>query len=245
MRANKRTWVLAGLLVASCVALFSSASCAQAVSLKTNDGRVVQGDLSGLASVLRLVDPAPAVGPAALFDIPVSTIQQVWVDFPRVVIETIDRVFVAPYSAFSGIAQMLKVEQGNSLAQIPFTAIRQIALDGSGFRALPREWLGQQWLNQRVYVATKSNILPTLRNAPLQTSVAATATTFAAPAIATTTTTPTVTLTTADEDEVVWNGAVPEPAPATSSGELPWWVLLVGLAALFAVFILLPSGSGS
>lgn len=238
MRANKRTWVLAGLLVASCVALFSSASCAQAVSVKTNDGRVVQGDLSGLASVLRLVDPAPAVGPAAVFDIPISTIQQVWVDFPRVVIETIDRVFVGPYSAFSGIAQVLKVEQGSSLAQIPFTAIRQIALDGSGFRALPREWLGQQWLNQRVYVATKSSILPTVSTAPLQTAVAA-----ATPTLATTTT-PTVT-TTSDEDEVVWNGAVPEAAPETSSGELPWWVLLVGLAALFAVFILLPSGSGS
>jgi len=186
--------------------------------------------LSGLAPILRLADPTPKVGPAMQFDVPIPSIQQLWVDFPRIVIETADRVLVGPYSAFTGIAELLRVEAGSDLVQIPFTAIRQIAFDGNAFRPLPREWLGWQWLNQRVYMKEKT------------AATAAATSGVAAVAVA-----PVVPVVVKDaDDDVVWNGTLPtEPAPAASSGEMPWWVLLVGVGLLLGLFFLLPQGSGS
>ncbi len=202
--------------------------------MKTNGGDVLQGALSGLAAVLRLEDPTPPVGPAAQFDIPLSSIQQIWVNFPRVVIETVDHVIIGPFSAFAGIAQMLRVEQLGAVTEIPFTAVRQIAFNDEGFRPLPREWLGRDWLNQRLYVVEK-------------TAVAAAS---SVPTVAAFETEPVVTDTPTESEtgsDVVWNGATPAaPAPTSStSGELPWWVLLIGVAVLFAAFLLIPTGKGA
>ena len=231
MNVKATRQVMAGLLVAGVLMGLSLASSATTVSLKTNHGDVLQGTLSGLAAVLRLEDPTPPVGPAAQFDIPVSSIQQIWVNFPRVVIETVDHVIIGPFSAFSGIDQMLRIEQLSSVTEIPFTAVRQIAFEDEGFRPLPREWLGRDWLNQRLYVVEKTAAISTssgTASAALETE-------------------PVVTDTSTESEtasDVVWNGAAPVAPAATTpaSGELPWWVLLVGVAVLIAAFFLIPSG---
>jgi len=233
MGAIAKNWAVAWLLILTAMVGVAPAAAGQEVSILTNAGDVLQGALSGLAPILRLADPTPKVGPAMQFDVPIPSIQQLWVDFPRIVIETAERVLVAPYSAFTGIAELLRVEAGSDLVQIPFTAIRQIAFDGNAFRPLPREWLGWQWLNQRVYVKEK-----TATAAAASSGAAAVA---VAPVVA-----PIVPVVSDADDEIVWNGALPtEPAPTAPSGELPGWVLLVGLAVLLGLFFLLPQGSGS
>jgi len=114
-----------------------------------------------------------------------------------------------------------------------------------GFHELPREWLGQGWLDQRGRVIQKTVQEVAAAAAVLQAASATTTSPSASStgtawneALAGTSTLP--------SETVVWNGAVPaEPAPSTSSGELPWWVLLVGVAVLFGVFLLVPTGGGS
>lgn len=235
MSALKTGRILVGLLAVAGIIGLSLGAVAETVSIKTNDGDVLQGALSGLAAMLRLEDPVPQVGPAAQFDIPLPSIQQIWVDFPRVVIETAEHVIIGPYSAFSGIAQMLRVERFGDVQQIPFAAIRQIAFGDTGFRELPREWLGQSWLNQRIRV--------------IQKAVAGAAAAAAAIVPATTVlAAPTLVYESSGVSDIVWNGAAPAaPAttPATSSGELPWWVLLIGVAVLIAAFLFIPTGSSS
>ncbi len=235
MSAKRTRYVMAALCVAAVLLLgVSPALNAETASVKTNGGDVLQGDLFGLAAMLRLEDPTPPVGPAAQFDIPLSSIQQIWVDFPRVVIETAERVIVGPYSAFAGIAQMLRLERLGTVTEIPFAAVRQIAFGDEGFRQLPREWLGQDWLNQRLYVVNKTTGTP---------AVGTSTSTFESEPVSVDTSTEAEAAT-----DVVWNGAAPVAPAATTtstSGELPWWVLLIGVAVLVAAFLLIPTGSSA
>ncbi len=230
MTAKGTRRVLASLLVAAVLVGLSMAGNAVTVAVKTNGGHVLQGTLSGLAPTLRLQDPTPPVGPAAQFDIPLASIEQMWINFPRVVIETADHVIVGPYSAFAGIAQLLRIEDAGSVTEVPFAAVQAIAFNGAAFHALPREWLGRDWLNQRGYVvnttagavgaaaATEAETEPLIVSAPLAEG----------------------------GDEVIWNGTPPAaPAPTASSGELPWWVLLIGVAVVVALFLFLPAGKGA
>jgi len=230
MTAKGTRRVLAGFLVAAVLVGLSMAGSAVTVAVKTNGGHVLQGSLSGLAPTLRLEDPTPPVGPAAQFDIPLAAIEQMWVNFPRVVIETADHVIVGPYSAFAGIAQLLKITAAGNVTEVPFAAVQAIAFNGAAFHALPREWLGRDWLNQRSYVVNKT-----------AGAVGAAAATEAEGVTE-------VVLTPPAEggDEVIWNGTAPAaPAPAASSGELPWWVLLIGVAVVVALFLFLPAGKGA
>jgi len=230
MTAKGTRRVLASLLVAAVLVGLSMAGSAVTVAVKTNGGHVLQGALSGLGPTLRLQDPTPPVGPAAQFDIPLAAIEQMWINFPRVVIETADHVIVGPYSAFAGIAQLLKITDAGNVTEVPFAAVQAIAFNGAAFHALPREWLGRDWLNQRSYVvnktagavgaaaATEAEAEPLMVSAPLAEG----------------------------GDEVIWSGTPPaEPAPTASSGELPWWVLLVGVAVVVALFLFLPAGKGA
>jgi hypothetical protein len=229
MTAKGTRRVLAGFLVAAVLVGLSMAGGAVTVAVKTNGGHVLQGALSGLGPTLRLQDPTPPVGPAAQFDIPLAAIEQMWVNFPRVVIETADHVIVGPYSAFAGIAQLLKIENAGSVTEVPFAAVQAIAFHGAAFHPLPREWLGRDWLNQRSYLVNK-------------TAGAVGAAAAVAEAETQVVTTPLVD----GGDEIIWNGATPtEPAPTSSSGELPWWVLLVGVAVVVALFLFLPAGTGA
>ncbi len=227
MRGTKRN-LLVSLFVAVVIIGGLSTAGSATTAVKTNAGRVLQGDLSGLATVLRLEDPTPPIGPAAQFDIPLDSIQQMWIDFPRVVIETAEHVIVGPYSAFAGIAQLLKIEDAGDVTEVPFTAVQAIAFDGASFKPLPREWLGRNWLNQPLYVMNK---------------VAGAAREAAAPAE--TVTQVTTTTTTDEGDEIIWNPGTVEAAPTTSGEGFPWWVALVAVAVVVGLFFLLPAGSGS
>jgi hypothetical protein len=232
MTAKGTRRILAILLVATVLVGLSMAGSAVTVAVKTNGGHVLQGALSGLGPTLRLQDPTPPVGPAAQFDIPLASIEQMWVNFPRVVIETTDHVIVGPYSAFAGIAQLLKIENAGSVTEVPFAAVQAIAFNGASFHTLPREWLGRDWLNQRSYVVNKT------AGVVAEAAVA----TVAAEAETQVVTTSLV----SGGDEVVWNGAAAvEPAPATSTGQLPWWLALVAVAVVVAIFFLVPTGSGA
>ena len=227
--------VLAGFLVAAVLVGLSMAGSAATVAVKTNGGHVLQGSLSGLAPTLRLEDPTPPVGPAAQFDIPLAAIEQMWINFPRVVIETTDHVIVGPYSAFAGIAQLLKITDAGSVTEVPFAAVQAIAFNGAAFHPLPREWLGRDWLNQRNYVVNK-----TAGAVGSMGAIGAAATVPQAVAEVV------LTLPTEGGDEIIWSGATPaEPVPTASSGELPWWVLLIGVAVVVALFLFLPAGTGA
>jgi hypothetical protein len=101
-----------------------------------------------------------------------------------------------------------------------------------GFRSLPREWLGRDWLNQRLYVVSKTA-----------------GTSEASPSASTAFESEPVSVDTSTESEnaseVVWNGAAPvavDVKATPTSGELPWWVLLAGVAVLIAAFFLIPTG---
>jgi len=233
MTAKGTRRVLASLLVAAALVGLSMAGNAVTVAVKTNGGHVLQGTLSGLAPTLRLQDPTPPVGPAAQFDIPLASIEQMWINFPRVVIETADHVIVGPYSAFAGIAQLLRIEEAGSVTEVPFAAVQAIAFNGAAFHALPREWLGRDWLNQRGYAVNKTAGAVGAVAAAAATEAEAEPLIVSAPLAE-------------GGDEVIWNGALPaEPAPTASSGELPWWVLLIGVAVVVALFLFLPAGKGA
>jgi len=229
MTAKGTRRVLAGFLVAAALVGLSMAGGAVTVAVKTNGGHVLQGSLSGLAPTLRLEDPTPPVGPAAQFDIPLTAIEQMWINFPRVVIETADHVIVGPYSAFAGIAQLLKITDAGDVTEVPFAAVQAIAFNGAAFHPLPREWLGRDWLNQRDYVVNKTA-----------------GTVGAAATVPEAVTEVVLTPLAEGGDEIIWSGATPaEPAPATASGELPWWVLLIGVAIVVALFLFFPAGTGA
>ncbi|MDD5220733.1 MAG: hypothetical protein PHV11_09210 [Candidatus Bipolaricaulis sp.] len=190
--------------------------------VRTNVGAVLQGGLSGLAPTLRLSDPSSLIGPATQYDIPLSSILQIFVDFPRFVVETEDRVYIGPYSAFSGIAQKLEISDRGAGGSFFATTLSAIALNGQPFRPLPREWLGRQWLGQGIRVITK----------PLRTTTAAPPTTQPA------TSTPS-----APADEVIWGELTPTETPAEETNGLPWWVGVIAVGVILGLLLLSSSGS--
>jgi len=115
----------------------------------TTTGETVQGNINGISSVIRLSVPPPVtyVGPAQAFDIDLSTIRQILIDFPRVAVETDDRVYIGPFSAFSGIAQLLTLTDGRTTHSFSMASLRAIALHGESFHPLPREWIGDKFLS--------------------------------------------------------------------------------------------------
>ena len=72
----------------------------------TNEGKTLRGELGGIRSPIRLDVSAfaPSIGPDQAYDIPLAAVRQITIDFARVVVETADRVFIGPFSAFRGIA---------------------------------------------------------------------------------------------------------------------------------------------
>ena len=142
--------ILLGLFLTILAVTASAAGQDDTVSARilTIDGRVAQGELSGIDSTARLDASSLTnyVGPFQAFNIPRSKIRQITLDFPRTVVETDDRVFVGPFSAFSGISQTLVLYQGTKRIAIPTMSIRAIALHGYTFRPVPREWLGSTFL---------------------------------------------------------------------------------------------------
>lgn len=135
-------------LVAVCALLFlvlfaTAAGGGASACILTTTGETATGSLSGISPVIRLNVPwgAMHVGPRQALDIPLTTIRQISIDFPRVIIETATRVYVGPFSAFSGIDELITLRrEGRDLA-FPTASLRAIALRSEPFRQPPREWI--------------------------------------------------------------------------------------------------------
>lgn len=200
------------------------ASAVPAVIL-TNVGQVAEGELTGLASVLRLLatDGVTSVGPGPQFDVPLASVLQITLDFPRIVIETEDRTLVGPYSSFRGIPQALQLDRaGEPTITIPTSSLRAIALNGHALHAVPRVWLGDGHLSMPELAAASPFVAAECEDCTISTPQA-----------------------TADADLTpIWNGLSAEYVPEESD-ELPWWVGLLGVAALIIVAYLLTSSAAS
>lgn len=148
IRKNRRR--LCGLLVIVCIGgLGIGAVLADTIpaTVVMTSGRVLTGELSGLEPTSRLVAAIPPhVGPPGTLDIPVSAIRQITLDFPRLVIETSDRVFIGPWSSFNGIPAQLTIDTDQGSFTLVTAAIRAIALHGNALHPVPREWLGDAFL---------------------------------------------------------------------------------------------------
>ena len=207
----------------ACATFFVTASAVPAVVL-TNTGQIADGSLAGLAPVLRLMRPGdvPFVGPDVQNEVPRSTILQITLDFPRIIIETAVRTLIGPYSAFRGIAEVLRLDRGSSgSVDLSTSALRAIALNGNVLRPVPREWTGMGFLTEpEIFGAT--------------------------PLIDTECDTCSITLSDFDDfeptvggDVPIWNTITATLPPDTGGSEIPWWVGLLGVAVLVVVVNLL------
>jgi hypothetical protein len=209
------------LLATVCILAAAVSAGAVPALVRTNAGEVFQGGLSGLAPTLRLADPFSRVGPAAQYDIPLSSILQISVDFPRIVVETDDRVYIGPYSAFSGIADELRIDEHGASTGIFTTTLSAVALNGQSFRPLPREWLGRGWLGPGVFVLEKTSAAAEPAPTPSRTTASVAE----------------------SDDDIIWGALTPTETPAEEPAGLPWWVGLVAVAALVALLLLSTGGS--
>jgi len=216
--------ILRLLLLVAVVACLSFAASGVPGILLTNTHQIAEGSISGLAPVIRLLatDGAVSIGPGPQFDIPLSSIRQITLDFPRVVIETADRVLIGPYSSFRGISQALQIDRpGESAITLPIASLRAIALNGHSLRPVPRVWLGDGYLS-----------MPEISGASPWVDTECANCTISVPRTAT------------DADLTpIWNGLSPEYVPEEPA-ELPWWVGLLGVAALVVVAYILTSAAG-
>jgi len=220
-RAKRTVSMLLVLLVSVGFSLATSA--VQAVVL-TNAGKVAEGSLSGIAPVVRLSSPedVAVVGPDVQFDVPLASILQITFDFPRVVIETADRVLIGPFSAFRGIGEALRLDRaGQNAVTFPTASLRAIALHGHALRPVPRAWMGDRFLSEPEIVA-------------------------AAPFVDTECADCSIVPPDRDEESTpIWNTLTPEYPIEEEPAGLPWWVGLLGAAALFVLAYLLSSGGSS
>ena len=215
----KRTIV--ALLIGGIVGGTAIATGAVPAVILTNVGQVAEGSLSGIAPVVRLLptDGVTSIGPDRQFDVPLTSIRQITLDFPRIVIETADRTVIGPYSSFRGISQALRFDRaGEPSVMIPTSSLRAIALNGHSLRPVRRVWLGHGYLS-----------MPEISGAsPFAAAECPNCTIGLPRADAAADLTP------------IWSGLSPEYVPEEPA-ELPWWVGLLGVTALIVVAYLLTS----
>ena len=214
----KRT--ITALLIGGIVGGTAIATGAVPAVILTNVGQVAEGSLTGIAPVIRLVatDGVTSIGPGRQFDVPLTSIRQITIDFPRVVIETADRTLIGPYSSFSGISQALWFNRaGEPSVMIPTSSLRAIALNGHPLRPVPRVWLGHGYLSMPEISGASPFVAPECENCTIS-----------------------LPRTDADADLTpIWSGLSPEYVP--EEPELPWWVGLLGVTALIVIAYLLTS----
>ncbi len=200
-------------LFAVVIMVVVSATAVGQGTLVTVAGRELSGTVSGIDAVVRL-NIVPAAGPITVFDVSRDAIRQITIDFPRIIVETSTRVYIGPFSDFTGISQIVDIHSGSVTTSIPVAGVRAIALNGNPIHPVPREWLGDRFLTE-----------PTIEIAPSSSATAASTTTNAA-----------VTTTTATEHPINWAKINPSPTlPPPESTGTPWWVgilIVAGLAGL-------------
>jgi len=208
------------LLIGGIVTGAAIAADAVPAVILTNTGQVAEGSITGIAPVIRLLatDGVTSVGPGPQFDVPLSSIRQITLDFPRVVIETDDRTLIGPYSSFRGISEALQFDRtGEPSVTIPVSSLRAIALNGHSLRPVPRVWLGDGHLSMPEIAGAAPFVAPecvecTISQAPSN----------------------------GDADLTpICNGLTPEYVP--EEPETPLWVGLLGVAAVIAIGLLLTS----
>jgi hypothetical protein len=188
----------------------------------TNLGGVADGMLSGLSDVLQLraPDEVTVIGPMQQFDIPLSTIVQISVDFPRLVIETETGVVIGPYSSFGGINEVLTLtrEDTDASVRIPFASLRALAFGGRALKPVPREWLGDHYLSEPEILAASPLSAETCDDC-----------TITAPPPSTSET---------SGSTIVWNAVTPEETVEPTS-DFPWWIgaLVVGALVVLLYFV--------
>jgi hypothetical protein len=221
IRARK-TFHFAAMLAVGLVVGAAWAAMGTQATVLTNLGGVADGTLTGLGPLiqLRAPDEVSVIGPMQQYNIPVSSIRQISVDFPRVIIETEAGVIIGPYSAFAGMDELLTLGVTSGSVSIPFTSVRAIALHGNALQAVPREWMGDRFLSTPEILAASPLAAETCADCAITTTPPST---------------------TADT-EVVWEAITPmvEEEP---SGEIPWWIGLLAVGLLVVVMFALGSGS--
>jgi len=227
MRRAGRHHVVILILVSLAIAGLSIATAGVQATLLTNKGQITSGSLYGIASVIRLSAPdeVSIIGPDRQFDVPLSSIIQITLDFPRVVIEATDGVLIGPYSAFIGIDEALRIESSSgSVLTIPTASLRAIALSGHTLRPVPREWMGDRFLSEPEILAASSLTLSELEAECENCTI----------------TIPQTLVDTTDDDEVlVWNTIEPQAVVEEESTGFPWWLGLLLFGAMIAVSLLL------
>ncbi len=216
-RAGRNTY----LIILLSLLMISPMASAIPARILTNTGSVAEGSISGIGGKIRLIDPGRAVliGPATQFDVPASSIRQITVDFPRVVIEAEGQTMIGPFSAFSGIDEEIRLKgtDGGDLL-IPISAIRAIALNGNPLHPAPRVWLGDRYLKM-----------------PNVISLGSTAEEGCASC--------TITSPSPSDETPIWNTIHPVIPPPDTGSEIPWWLGLLGVAGLVGVIYLISSGT--
>ena len=222
MSIPRRSALLVCFLTLTLVSGFAFGISATEATVLTNLGGVADGTLTGLAPMihLRALDEVTVIGPMQQYSILLSSIRQISFDFPRLVIETETGVVIGPYSAFSGIDELLilATDSGRRLIEIPVTSLRAISLHGSSLRAVPREWMGDHFLSTPEIVSASPLLIEDCSDCTITIPVSST-----------------------DDSPLIWNTITPE-LPMEESGELPWWLGLLAVGAMVILFYLLSSG---
>jgi hypothetical protein len=192
------------LIALLCIMLLATLATASS-QLKTTTGKVVSGTITGIASSLRL-----DCSRHRHLDILLSDVMQIVVDFPRVIVETPTRVYIGPYSLFSGINEVIAIRNGQTNEEIPFASLRAIAPNGHAFHELPRNWLEDGFVEYPAVL----DIEPLITRESSSTTITSPERTYSAQ---------------------TWEELYqPTPIPEEEE-ETPWWLLLliaVGLGAL-------------
>jgi hypothetical protein len=178
----------------------------------------------------------PHIGPASALDIPIDEILQITIDFPRVIVETVDRVFIGPWSAFEGIPEEMSLR--SVVEEIPLitAGLRAIALNDNALHEVPREWLGDSFLTRPSILRREAAVVSRARVTVPDTEQVMLPTVLQAEG---------TDLMLAPEETVedLFPTYPVESEPAEQ--QLPWWVILIGVGALAVVSLLSTGGSSS
>ena len=225
MTAFRKSYLFSCFLALASLSLLALGASATEATVLTNLGGTADGTLTGIGPVisLRIPDQVTVIGPMQQYDLPLSSIRQISFDFPRLVIETETGVIIGPYSAFSGINELLKLipNSGNGTIEIPVTSLRAIAFHGSSLHAVPREWMGDHFLSTPEIVAATPLGISECADCSITVSASNTGVD----------TTP------------IWNAIT--PAPLEETAEFPWWVGMLGVGVVVILFYFFSSGQSA
>ena len=149
---SQNTKVLAGLVLGLAflsITVFTLAVGGVEGVILTNNGALISGGVMGLSPDLRINVPRAAYwyGSPEIARIPLASVRQITIDFPRLIVETADSVYLTPFSCVTGIAERLLVSDNGEIHDLPLTSLRAIALHGTALGDVPREWLGDAYLS--------------------------------------------------------------------------------------------------